>query len=267
MMLTLPHQALEWAGVVGGGIQRVIVGDERGAVLLASLNALRDLSARSPIQVGALPVAKPLQAEIETLRTSALLRRPEFLAVDAAIESAATRIELAEKEYKPDFTVGLNYGFVGRRDDAAGEAFPPEGNGDDVLSLSGAINLPVWRKKLAAGVEEFVQRRLGAEEEKRDLAARIEGRIGDQSSRLPLLYDQLRLYENVLTAQAEQSLLSAESAYAAGTLSSLDLLDAERVLLNVRISAARARADHAIAVARLEGEIAAPISRPVKEEE
>jgi outer membrane protein TolC len=50
-------------------------------------------------------------------------------------------------------------------------------------------------------------------------------------------------------------------------LSSLDLLDAERVLLNVRIAAARVRADYAIAIARLEGEIAAPLTNLPREEE
>ena len=245
---------------------RLLEIDERRLTLVASLNALRDLPARTPVPSGNLPIAEPLEEEIEALRSVALVRRPELAAADARIESAATRIDLAKKDYKPDFTVGLNYGFVGRRDDAAGEAFPPEGNGDDVLSLSGAINLPIWREKLAAGVEEFIQRRLAAEEEKRAIVARIEGGLGDLSSRLPLLFDQLRLYDYVLTAQAEQSLLSAESAYAAGTLSSLDLLDAERVLLNVRIAAARTRADHAIAIARLEGEIAAPLTSLSREE-
>ena len=71
---------------------------------------------------------------------------------------------------------------------------------------------------------------------------------------------QIRLFEEVLLVQAEQSLRSAESAYAAGTVNALDLLDAERLLLEVRTSAARARADHAIAVARLEGAIAAPLA-------
>lgn len=245
---------------------RLLEIDERRSTLVASANALRDLPAATPTLVAALPDAQQLEEGIETLRTVALSRRPEFVAADAEIESAATRVDLAKKDYSPDVTVGLNYGFVGKRDDAAGEAFPPEGNGDDNLSLSGAINLPIWRGKLAAGVEESIQRRLAAEEEKRALAARIEGRLGDLSSRLPLLYDQLRLYDNVLTVQAEQSLLSAESAYGAGTLSSLDLLDAERFLLNVRIAAARVRADHAITAARLEGEIASPLTSLSKEE-
>lgn len=240
---------------------------ERRAALVAAVNSLRDLPSRTPVSVGPIPEARPLKASIESLRSAAFGRRPELFGVEARIESASTRIELAKKDYKPDFTVGLNYGLVGRRDDSAGEAFPPEGNGDDILSVSGAINLPIWKKKLDAGVEEHVQRQLASEDEKRALLAEIEGGIGDHASRIPLLYDQLRLYDNVLLVQAEQSLLSAEAAYASGTLSSLDLLDAERVLLNVRIAAARSRTDHAIAVARLEGEIADSLENLSKEEQ
>ena len=67
------------------------------------------------------------------------------------------------------------------------------------------------------------------------------------------------LFERVLLVQAEQSLRSAEAGYAAGGLSSLDLLDAERVLLEVRTAALRARADFAIALARLEGAVGGPV--------
>ena len=70
--------------------------------------------------------------------------------------------------------------------------------------------------------------------------------------------DQIN-FERVLLIQAEQSLRSAESGYAAGNLNSLDLLDAERVLLEVRTGIERARTDHAIALARLEGAIGAPL--------
>jgi outer membrane protein TolC len=43
-------------------------------------------------------------------------------------------------------------------------------------------------------------------------------------------------------------------------LNALDLLDAERVLLEVRTGTERARADLAIALARLEGAIGAPLA-------
>ena len=49
------------------------------------------------------------------------------------------------------------------------------------------------------------------------------------------------------------------AAYAAGTGSALELLDAERTLLEVRLALARARTERAIAVATLEGTVAAPI--------
>ena len=69
----------------------------------------------------------------------------------------------------------------------------------------------------------------------------------------------MSLYDSVLIVQAGQSLRSAESAYAAGTAKALDLLDAERVLLQVRIAAERVRADLDIAHAQLEGVIAGPL--------
>jgi outer membrane protein TolC len=54
-------------------------------------------------------------------------------------------------------------------------------------------------------------------------------------------------------------LRSAEAGYSAGTLNALDLLDAERVLLDVRTGSLRARADYAIALIRLEGAVGEPL--------
>lgn len=240
----------------------------RRSNLLASVNALRDRPDPTAVNVGrltdvtaqGLPSTESFETDFDVLRRNALERRPELIEADAKIESAATRIDIARKEHSPDVTLGLNYGFVGRRRDPAGEAFPPPDNGQDVLGLAGAVNLPIWTKKLRAGVEEAVERRVSAEEMRRSVIADIDGALGDLMARISLLDDQIDLYDDVLIVQAEQSLLSAEAAYAAGSLNSLDLLDAERVLFNVRIAAERVRADHAIAVAKLEGEIAAPLT-------
>ncbi len=76
---------------------------------------------------------------------------------------------------------------------------------------------------------------------------------------MTLTWKQLRLLKDVLEIQAQESLRSSEAGYAAGAINSLDLLDAERVLLDVRTAVARTRADYAIAVARLEGAVGEPI--------
>jgi outer membrane protein TolC len=230
------------------------------ATLVASLNALRDRPQETRIPTIALPrstseTAPPLAA----LRARALEARPELDAADADIDRSDTLIELAQKDYKPDFTLGATYGLVSGRTDLGAGLVPPMDNGKDVFGISLSLNLPIKRGKLNAGLEEAAERRLAAVERKRDVTTVIDGALGELVERLRLSGEQVRLFERVLIIQAEQSLRSAESGYAAGKLNSLDLLDAERVLLDVRTGIERARADHAIAHARLEGAIGAPL--------
>ncbi|MGD9253322.1 MAG: TolC family protein [Holophagae bacterium] len=239
---------------------RLVTIAERRATIVARLNALRDRPQTTPIAVssGATEVPR-LEPDLEALRELALASRPEMAAAAAAVEAASVRQELAHTTTKPDLVFALNYGFVGPRDDAAGRLNPPEGDGDDVLGLSAGLSLPVWRAAVGAAAEEGVQRRLAAEEGRREAAAVIDRELGELTHRLPLLAEQVDLYGGVLATQARASLDSAESAYAAGTAGALDLLDAERVVLQVRVASERARTDLAVAWARLEGAVAAPL--------
>ena len=100
---------------------------------------------------------------------------------------------------------------------------------------------------------------------RRAVVAGIEGALGDLTNRLDLTWNRIRLFEDVLVHQAEESLRSAESAYATGTYNALDLLDAERVLLGVWVATERARTDLAVATAELEGVVAAPLASFPKE--
>lgn len=239
----------------------------RRAELAAALNALRDRPADTVLPAAALPVAlREPELVPASVRLLAHQVRPEVGGARALIAAAASGVELAEKEYKPDFSLGLGYTVVGRRDDAAGRAMPPEGNGDDDLSLTFGFNIPVQRRKLAAGVSEAAAMLTAAEEELRSVSADIDRQLGELLERVPLARRQLALFEDLLILQAEEALRSAESAYAAGAVNALDLLDAERVLLDVRISAARSRADYLIAIARLEGAVGAPLGELAKED-
>jgi cobalt-zinc-cadmium efflux system outer membrane protein len=186
--------------------------------------------------------------------------RPELDAAEASVARADTLVELARSEYKPDITVGATYGLLTGRTDLGAGLMPPADNGKDVFGISLSLNLPIKRGKLDAGLEEATGHRLAAVERKRDVTTLIDRALGELFERLRLTGEQVRLFERVLIIQAEQSLQSAESGYAAGTLNSLDLLDAERVLLEVRTGTERARADHAVALARLEGAIGGPLT-------
>lgn len=232
---------------------------QRRLGLLAELNALRDRADRA--SAGAFEVTRVQKAAIDadTLGPEAAANRPEAAAARARIEAAEARVELARKAYGPDLTAGLTYSLVGRRDDPAGELNPPEDDGQDILGVSAAVSLPIWRRRLAAGVEEASQTRLAAEQSLRSTVAAIRATVGDLSARIPLLREEVELFGSVMLPQAEEALDSALAGYSAGTHDALDLLDAERILLQVRVAEARARADLANAFAQLEGAVGRPI--------
>ncbi len=238
---------------------RVLDIGSRRATLVAALNALRDEPQATPVAPPVLPDYGEIALDRGALRDRALALRPEMAQVESEIARADTGIELARKEFKPDITLGAAYTRVGPRGDAAGIAMPPPDNGKDVFAISASINLPIQRGRLKAGVAEAAELRSAAVEGKRAAVTAIDRSLGELTERVSLTWQQLHLLKDVLGIQAEQSLRSAESGYSAGTLNSLDLLDAERVLLEVRTATERTRADYAIAVARLEGAVGEPL--------
>ncbi len=231
----------------------------RRAVIVARINALRDRPQTTSVLTAEPRTTPVVDLDAAELRRIALENRPEVAAARARIEAAAARVERSKKASSPNLVFGLNYGFVSKRDDQAAQLNPPDDNGQDILGISGGLSIPLWRSALEAGVEERVMRRLAAEEGLREITASIDAELGDLLHRLPLLEEQIGLYDGVLSVQARQSLHSAESAYATGTVGALDLLDAERVLLQIRIAEERVRADLDIVYARLEGAVAGPL--------
>ncbi len=240
--------------------------EEQRQVLRASLNALGDFLADTPVDsVASLPTPRRPELDLEALRGAARQGKPEVRRAMAEVARGRVLVDLAEKSKRPDFTVGLGYTFVDRRRDAPGQANPPPDDGDDILALSGAVNLPVRRGRLEAALAQALELQRHAEEGRRRVLAAIERDLGEHAARLPLLYRQWQLLANVLLAQAEEALRSAEAAYTTGKLGALDLLDAEHVLFEVRTTAVRTRTDYAIAQVRLEAAAATPLGELVED--
>ncbi len=240
---------------------RLLAIEDRVVEIEAAINRLRDVRASTPVRLGTIFGAFTDELEIESLRKQAISGRPEVVEATARIDASTARVDISSKKRSPDVFVGLTYGLVGKRDDDAGRLNPPQGNGDDILGLTGGMTIPLWSKSLRAGEEEAAQYKLAAEERRRAVIADIEGSLGDLVGRVPLLRDQIELFERALIPQAEESLISVENAYGAGTANALDLLDAERTLLTVRLGLERIRTDLAVVLARLEGTIAAPLTQ------
>ncbi len=234
---------------------RLLELETRRVRLVAQLNALRDREAGSslPVPPSLLSSASEVWLDLGRLVETAHRYRPELATADSRIARAEALVRLAEKDYRPDFKVGLTFTAVDPRDDTPGRLQPPEDNGDDILAIQGAVTLPVWRRKLAAGVEEAIELESAAQEAKREIEAAIEATIGDLAQQVPLSWRQLRLVQDLLVVQAEEALESAQAGYITGNLNALDLLDAEHVLFEAHTAVARARTDYLVGLAKLEG--------------
>lgn len=186
-------------------------------------------------------------ASVTELVAMASEANPMLLALDDQIEEQRLRVEVAKKEGLPEFTVGLDYIFTGN-------AMNPSiaESGDDPILLNFGVTVPLWRSKYNAGVREAMARRLAVLHER-----------ADETNRLAVLVQRawfehtdadrrVRLFETTLIPKAKESLQASMASFRAGETTLLELLDTERTLLEFAISAERARANRAQALARLD---------------
>lgn len=218
----------------------------------AALNTLLDRPPQQPIARVALPAPPATDVDYELLYAVGRENRPELKAAFFRMERNEKGIHLARREYWPDVTVGAGYVYVNGRQDPAGKENPPPDNGKDVYSVSVGVNLPIFRRKYDAGVLEASERFLATRESYRDLVNSVEVSVRSIGFRIGTIQNQIDLFENALLPQADQALRSSEAAYSTGTLGVLDLLDSERLLLEVRLGLAQLRSDHLKSLAEME---------------
>jgi len=223
--------------------------------LAARLNTLVDRAPEAPVPL-VRPAAPPVEGaatlDLAELYSLGEANRHEVKAADARIARSERSVALAKKNYWPDIVVGAGFVNVGKRGDPAGVAAPPPDNGKNVWTVSVGVNVPIWRDKLQAAVRQAGEEVVAEQEGRATLVNDLEFDVRDQVLRLQTLAEQIRLVEDVLLPQAREAQRSTEAAYQTGQVGVVDLLDSERVLLDVRLMNERQRADYLVALARLE---------------
>lgn len=215
--------------------------------IVAALNAALNRPADAPL-------AKPTELPQEKVSVTdgqllAMLGRsnPHLKALDFEINRQKLRIDLAKKEYFPDIKLGVDY-----IDTAAstGGRNPGDDGADPVVAMV-SVNVPIWRDKLSAGVRQARHRYLVALHQKAQKA-------NDLSSQLKMVLYRFRdagrkinLYRDTLLPKARQSLKVTEVSYRAGKGSFIDLVDAQRILLEFELAYERGMTDHVQRLAEL----------------
>jgi cobalt-zinc-cadmium efflux system outer membrane protein len=223
----------------------------------ASLNSLMNRPAETPVPRINVPPVPAVDIDDKQLYQVGRQNRPEVLASLLEIERDEKRIDLARKDYWPSFNLGGTFVNVVGRTVAPG-AMPIDSNGMNVVSFNLGISLPVHRSKVDAEVAEASEAKIASTHGYQDMVNAVESSIREVGFRIGTLREQMRLFNTTLIPQAQQSLQSAEAAYSTGSLGVLDLLDSERVLLDVRLGLAQLGSDYMKSLADMERAIGSP---------
>lgn len=204
----------------------------------ARLNALLDRPTHTPIPwPQALPdVSVPDRPD--SLEARLTRQNPELRALQAMVEKEGHGVDLARKTGLPSFTLGLDWIQTDPRD------MPGlVDNGKDPVMAMVGVRLPLWRGSVSAGVRQAQARRSAAQETFADRRNSLETDLEDALFRFDDAERKIHLYQDSLVPKVRESLDAAYSAFESGQGSFLDVIDAERILLEFRLVLERARAD------------------------
>lgn len=211
--------------------------DDSRNPLLAQFKAALGLTHEQP----APPVPQQFESTSlgltsEQLFATALARNPRLKAMEAEVRRADSAIRLAYKARVPDFAIGL---------EADAKASPV------IYTPQVGITLPIWRDKIAAQIAE-------AQAGKRAAEARLTGEqimlavdFAEKSFMFRESSRNLELLQQRLLPKARQSLEVAQTGYTGGRVDFLNVLDAERTLLEFQLAEVEARVQRELALAEL----------------
>ena len=251
----LQHEVIKVQTEITRVLDRLEVLSEQLDSAVSRLNTLRSRHPEEPLPpVG--PIEFPmLILDLESLYAIGEANRSELRAALDEIEKNELGVELSRKNYWPDVTLSAGLIGVDGREDAAGRMLPPPDNGKNIYNFSVGINIPIRRDKYRAAALAAGERAVAGRDRYSAIADEMRFEIRTQANRIETLTRQLDLYERVLIPQADSALRSAETAYETGLADALDLLDSERVLLDIRLDQARFVSDYMKALSRLELEL------------
>ena len=196
----------------------------------------------------------PVTIVEEELFNSLTTNNPELKALDFQKAKEDVSIELAKKDFYPDFMLGLDYVVT---DDAIN---PTSDSGKDPVMAMFSINLPIWRGKYKAALKEAKSRYSTAENKRYNAENQLLADLKMATYHFRDAERKINLFKDTLIPKAQQSLNVIQRSYESGSTEFLSLIDAERLLLEFELSYERAVADRMQRLAELDMLVGAPLS-------
>lgn len=216
----------------------VIMLEARKGVAASRIKSLTDMAQTEELAGEAVLPKGKVPFNANELMNTALATTPDIAMLRAEQEANELGVELANKNYYPDFMLGVA---------------PIQRDGRfDSYDLMFQVNIPIWRGKYENLTDQAKARaraarsRLEAGRNRKALEVRGAAIEVDASLR------QIELFETSLVPQAELSYESALRNYQTGRIELIALLDTERDLRKTRIDYLRALFEYNMRLAALE---------------
>ena len=222
--------------------------NQRRQTMVAKLNSLMLRPADRPIGV-MTPVEKsPLVYSLDELIEMGVENSPEIRRQQEVIEQSQYAVNLAQREYLPDFRVGYDYW--------QRPGLP------DMHGFNAGINVPIFYKsKQREGVKEAAFTLNGAKQSREAIRTELLFRVKEQYLQAKASDELLTLYTRGLVPQSALALESSLGAYETGTLDFESLISNFKSVLEYEINYYEELASYQKALVNLEQITGADLAR------
>ncbi|MDD4904560.1 MAG: TolC family protein [Methylobacter tundripaludum] len=183
----------------------------------ARINALLDREAETPVQIPAEAEFKLPVIALSALHDKVLQIRPLFAQHRKMLDAGLARVDLAQKGFYPDFTVGAFYD--------ARQNTPSGQSRSDFASVQLSINVPIYAdRKQAKAVDQRQSELLQAQYALQDDHRKIQAEIVAKAAEYQQTKEKLLLLEHEIIPQAQQAVNSLLAGYQVSQTDFTDLL-------------------------------------------
>ncbi|MBI4802437.1 MAG: TolC family protein [Elusimicrobia bacterium] len=206
----------------------------------AMLNALMNRDTLSPLPGPQELEPTPPGADYEKLRAGALVSNPGLKAYALKVSQAGRRLTLSKAEYLPDFML------LYRKRKAPGREM------NNTYDVALGLTVPLWFSKQKEMVKEAGADKEMADAEYKAAQNELASDLREADIKARTSLRLVELYRGSVIPQAEEALKIAQSGYQAEKADFMDLLDAQRTLLDFRMDYYRYVVDYQTWLARVE---------------
>jgi cobalt-zinc-cadmium efflux system outer membrane protein len=224
-----------------------LIANERGiANARAGLNRLLGRMLGAPIEPADTLGVPNVPTDLDRLEKVAMAARPELRGLQRQRESARAQQRLAQQYFLPDITLGLS------RNNIYGE--------QPTYTTSIGIDVPIFFWQHQHGeVAEAKHRELELTESYRDVTSQVGQDLRNAYATASTALRQVQFLANELVPSAEEQYRIASTSYGLGGSSALEVIDAQRTLLDAKTQYTTALGALNDAVAELERATGAPL--------